>query len=190
MTQRHDSNATLGVSAPGGRGRGVKHILGKYQARGGRQETSPGSGLGLLLPSSLTSYHPHQEEFLISRFPLLLESAPPPPPLSFHKASRGVCVRDVGPLPAALRPALPATRPPAPPPRRAAPSHPACRPGTRGTNGAGSCTRQTPVPPGPREIWGKSIDNSGRVLARFRKFPTAGVVSESSSGRRWEGGVA
>lgn len=131
MTQRHDSNSTLGVSAPGGRGRGVKHILGKYQARGGRQETSPGSGLGLLLPSSLTSYHPHQEEFLISRFPLLLESAPPPPPLSFHKASRGVCVRDVGPLPAA-------SRPPPCAPRHAPPSP------------ASSASRSLPTPPAAR----------------------------------------
>ena len=31
-----------GLSAPGGRGRGVKHILGKYQARGGATGNLPG----------------------------------------------------------------------------------------------------------------------------------------------------
>lgn len=152
-----------GPSAPGGRGRGVKHILGKYQARGRLQETSPGIGLGFLRLYSLTSYHLHQKEFLISWLPLLpLQPAHPATHFSFTKCHAACVCKTSCPLPAALRRALPATRPPAPPPRQAAPFPPRPRPppaarhpGTRGTNSAGSSTRQTPVLPGLREIWGR-----------------------------------
>lgn len=201
---RHDSNPTLGPPASGGGGGGgrgasclthFRKVPGLCRATGNLPRVI---SLGLLLPQNLTSYHQHQEVFFISKlFPLRLEPSPPrtPAPTYFHKVSGGKSVRDVAPPPG-LPPSLPATRPPARSASVASCSLPtplaptARHPDTRGTNSARSCTRQTPVPLGLREILGETIDNSGRVLARFTKFPTARVVSESSSGRRWEGGVA
>lgn len=185
-----------GPSAPGGRGRGVKHILGKYQARGRRQETSPGIGLGFLRRYSLTSYHLHQKEFLISWLPLLpLQPAHPATHFSSTKCHAACVCKTSCPLPAALRRALPATRPPAPPPPQAAPFPPRPRPApaararaARTAPGAALDKHLSRL--GSARFGGESIGNSGRVLARFRKFPTARVVSELSSGRRWEGGVA
>lgn len=122
----------------------------------------------LLQPQSLTSYHPRQEGFPISWLPLLsLEPRPPPPanPTSFSSTKcQAACVGETSsPFLASRPPVLPATRPPARPrwqaapfpprPRRPPARPPARRPGTRGTNSARSCTRQTPVPLGLREIW-------------------------------------
>lgn len=143
-----------GPSAPGGRGRGVKHILGKYQARGRRQETSPGDRPGAppALQSDLLPSAPRGVSSLLAS-PSSFTARPARHPFFFHKVSRGVCVQDVVPPPSGSPPR-------AHPPRlrgEPLPSHPARgrRPDTRGTNSAGSCTRQTPVPPGLREIWGR-----------------------------------
>lgn len=201
MTQRHDSNPTLGPSAPGGRGRGVKHTLGKYQARGRRQETSPGARPGAppALQSDLLPSAPRGVSHLLAS-PSSFRARPSRHSFFSHKVSRGVCVQDVvppssGPPPRApghapTRPASAASpslpTPPAPAARRRPPASRARA--ARTAPGAALDKHLSRL--GSARFGGESIGNSGRVLARFRKFPTARVVSELSSGRRWEGGVA
>lgn len=207
MTQRHDSNPTLGaVSSRRPGARRQKHfrkVPGAWRATGNLPGDRPGAPPALesdLLPStpggvSNLQASPSSFRSCLSTTPIFLPQS----------VTQRVCARRRAP-PSSPPPPAPRSQPRAPlqpghahpsspTPRllqEPLPSHPARarRPGTRGTNSAGSCCRQTPVPPGLREIWSESIGNSGRVLARFKKFPTARVVSESSSGRRWEGGVA
>ena len=194
MTQRHDSNLTLGaVSSRRPGARRQKHfrkVPGAWRATGNLPGDRPGAPPALesdLLPStpggvSNLQASPSSFRSCLSTTPIFLPQS----------VTQRVCARRRAPpsRPPPRAPSLaPLRAPPSPPPRllqEQLSSHPARarRPGTRGTNNAGSCCRQTPVPPGLREIWSESIGNSGRVLARFKKFPTARVVSESSSGRR------
>lgn len=181
-----------GPSAPGGRGCGVKHILGKYPARGRRQETSPGDRPGAppALQSDLLPKAPRGVSNLLAS-PSCFTARPPRHPFFFHKVSRGVCVQHVVPPPSGLQPRAPRHAPtrPASAASRSLPTPPAARArAARTAPGAALDKHLSRL--GSARFGGESIGNSGRVLARFRKFPTARVVSELSSGRRWEGGVA
>lgn len=97
--------------------------------------------------------------------------------------------RATGSLPGACV-SVPGRPPPVPP--RHAPTAPPCgparpclpRPGTRASDArdghlSGPCSARFRAHPQPPEGWGGE-----HVLARFRKFPTARVVSEPSGGRR------
>lgn len=163
MTQRRDSNPALGSVCQLPEAGGAASNTSKESTGLGAGDRKPlrALGPGLRLPPGLTSASLRRARRPPSR---------PPPPHFFPDSSGGVCasVRDVG-----------GSRAPRSPPR----ARPRPEPHQANTCPAGALRDLGRT---PRQRRGRG----GRVLARFRKFPTARVVSEPRSGRRWEGGVA